>query len=514
MPDPSTAGSAVSDAPARGALTRLFLANTGANLILRVIAAAMSLWATAWVIEVYGTERFGLFALALQLSGLVGALAPGLAGAYTREIAALAGRGQTAALRAMVRLAGSWLAALGILLGGSLALFAWAGGVGLFRLPAPLIDEGRVIFALAGLLLTLRFAGNVFGDTLAGLQEYPRLAGVRAAAAIGGSVTTLLVARAAEPLWMVLGALAAVRAAEALILAAVTWRRLPAPAGEEPPARELLGSLWRIGAPLALMQLASLIFYQTDHVILGVMVSAEAVTAYHVTARLHNLVREFQGTLGSALMPLVAREAARGNRSAVEQVLYRGTRYHLALVLPVVGTAMIFSGDFLRIWLGAEWQRWALPAAVFVSYWAFAGLTNFPGQSAIAQAQVRRLSAIALVAAVLNLALSVALAPRFGVWGVVAGTLAGYALALPAQFRFVFPPLGIDAGRFLREVVLPVYPAALLAAGLMLALRRWLPPPSGVLTLLAEGAVSAVIFGGLLTLSAWWWPRRTAASSR
>ncbi|MDQ7088158.1 MAG: hypothetical protein Q9Q13_10005 [Acidobacteriota bacterium] len=239
MSDSPTAGSDPARSLPRGVLTRLFLRNTGANLALRVIAAAMGLWATAWVIRVYGNERFGLFALALQLSGLVGALAPGLAGAYTREIAALAGRGQTAALRALVRLATRWLGALGLFLGGALALFAWAGGVGLFRLPPSLLAEGRLIFALAGLLLALRFVGNVFGDTLAGLQEYPRLALVRGLAAIAGSVATLLVARAAGPLWLVLAALAGVRAAEAL-----AWPWWPDPACHAPrvPPHRLPGS--------------------------------------------------------------------------------------------------------------------------------------------------------------------------------------------------------------------------------------------------------------------------------
>lgn len=499
---PGPAGEAPAPPP-RGALTRLFLRNTAANLALRLVSAAMSLWATAWVIHVYGDERFGILALALQLSGLIGVLAPGVSGAYTREVAALSGQGRTAALRELVRLAGRYLAALGVVLGGLLLAFGLGGGAGLFRVTASAAAEGRWVFALAGVVLTIRWIGNVFGDTLAGLQEYPLLALVRGSAATAGSVVTLLVAFRAAPLWAILAGLAVVRLGETLLLALAARQRLPPPGDDPlPPRQELLTPLLHVGGFLALMQVASLIFYQTDHLVLGVLVSAPAVTAYHVTARLHNLVREFQGTLGSALMPLIAREAAGGNEAAVEQVLYRGTRYHLALVLPVVGTAMLFSGDFLRIWLGPPWERWGPLAAIFVSYYCVALLTNFPVQTAIARARVAAPASIALCCAVVNLGLSMALAPRYGVAGVIAGTLAGYALALPLQWWIVFPKLGIRTGRFLREVVLPVYPAALLAGGGLFLLRRWVPAPVTLIELLAQGAVSGAVFTLALGLTA------------
>ena len=88
-----------------------------------------------------------------------------------------------------------------------------------------------------------------------------------------------------------------------------------------------------------------------------------------------------------------------------------------------------------------------------------------------------------------SLGASLVLVRMWGIAGVIAGTLLAYALALPAQFALLFPRLGISRRRFAREVLSPVYSVAVPAGVLWWLALRWLPEPSGVLSLCAAGAL-------------------------
>jgi hypothetical protein len=150
-------------------------------------------------------------------------------------------------------------------------------------------------------------------------------------------------------------------------------------------------------------------------------------------------------------------------------------------------------------------------------------LTTFAGQVALGRGQAAILGKIALGSAVVNLVVGVTLVRRFGVGGVVAGTVAAYLFGVPAQVLLLFPRLGIDGKRFLRETVLPVYgPLVPLGCVLWLLLGQ-LPPVTGVVDLLLRAAVSCA----LLWAPLWWTvleprdrrrilarlaPRRTVAS--
>ncbi len=487
MPLPSPAA-----APGtQGELTRRYLVNTAANGLLRAASALAGLWAARALVDSLGATGFGLVALSSSLAGYLAFLGLGLPAGLVRQVADYRGRGLDARLRSLVGITLRLVAGIGLAASLLLVLFALGGGLSLLALPPGAERLARMVMLATAAVVFLSWPLSVFSATLTGLQRFPALNAISGVAALASAGVSVAVARAGGTAAGVVLATGAVMVAAGLAQAALVRRALPASAREERPpgAREEIRPLLAFGVWALALELAALLIYQTDQVLLGVFVSVESLTAYYVVARLHNLIREGNGVLGAALFPLIAEEEGRGNPAAAEQAFYRGTRYCASIVAPATLAALLLAKPFLLVWMGPAFVRLAPLAQAFASYWLVAVLTSTAAQVALGRGESALLGKIALGTAIVNLVVSLALVRPWGIAGVIAGTLVAYALAIPVQLALLFPRLGIARRRFLTEVIRPVYGVLLPAGGLLWLLLRWLPSPTGILALLAEGAL-------------------------
>ena len=458
-----------------GTLTRRYAGSAASTLLLRVVSALVGLWSTRQLVDALGDASFGLVALAWSALGLAAFAGLGLPAGITRAVADLRGRGEVEQVRPLLRATSRWFAGVGLAVGAALALFALAGGVGVLAIPGDLVATATGVLLVAGAGSVLTWPLGAYPAALAGMQRYGVLGITGGVTAIAAALAGVGVARAgggpAGVLAAALGTGIVGGAAQAWIVERSLRRSATAP----PPSRASLRELLRFGAGVLALELAAVLIYGTDQILLGVVVSLESVAAYAVASRLHTLVREAHGAMVAALFPILAEERGRGNPAAAEQAIYRGTRYAAGLVVPGALACVLLSGAFVESWMGPSFA-WVGPiSAAFVGYWLVAPFTGVLAQVALGSGEAGLLGRIALAAAVVNVVVSLALVRRWGVGGVVAGTLVAYALAIPAQVVLLFPRLGVDRRRFLREAVLPVaacvVPAAILATVLLASTR-------------------------------------------
>ncbi len=482
-------------------LTRRYLGNTFANLLLKVASSLAGLWAARELVRSLGMAEFGFVTLASALAGYLSFLGLGLPAGLVRQVADLKGRGQEVRLRRLVRLAFFLFCGIGVVGAALVALFDALGGLALLAIPPDTHGAARAAILATAVVLLVSWPLSVFSATLTGLQRIPALNAVQGGAALVSAAVSVWVAKRGAGAGGVVLATGSVLAVSGLAQALLVRRALP-PARAEMPrdshARDELRPLLSFGAWVLALEVASLLIYQTDQVILAVFVSAESLTVYYVAARLHNLVRETNGILSAALFPMIAEEHSRGNPAAAEQAIYRGTRYGVAVIVPATLAAIFLAAPFLRVWMGEGFVPLAPLAQVFVSYWLVASLTTVTGQVALGIGESALLGKIAIAAAIVNLGASLVLVRTWGIAGVIAGTLLAYSLALPAQFVLLFPRLGISRLRFAREVLWPVYSVTIPAGAFWWLVLRWLPEPRSVLSISATGAlIVGSCWGGL-----------------
>jgi O-antigen/teichoic acid export membrane protein len=186
-----------------------------------------------------------------------------------------------------------------------------------------------------------------------------------------------------------------------------------------------------------------------------------------------------------------SRYAAERDERRLRELVVRGTRYTLALFVPLCVTLMVMAEPILEVWLGQRYGDGSAALAIIVSYWLlYGGLVVTPG-FLVGAGRAREVALIVLVVAGANLILSLILTPELGLEGPALATAVPFVVAFPAMLRVGLLASGAALGDLARRAWLPAYGAGLVLAAALVGLRLAADP--GTLP-----AVLAVAGGGVL----------------
>ena len=221
--------------------------------------------------------------------------------------------------------------------------------------------------------------------------------------------------------------------------------------------------------------------------------------------RAHNLLYALGGALAVPVVPTASRYVAGGEEHRLRELALRGTRYTLALFVPLSVTLMVLAEPILEVWLGDRYGGGATALAILVSYWLlYGGLVVTPG-FLVGAGRARTAGLVFACAAVLNLALSLVLTPELGIEGPALGTAIPFFLAFPLLLRAGLSASGAPLRELARRAWLPSYSLGLVLAGVLVAVRLGLEPESlpAVLATAAGGVLAywAAFYGIVLSAS-------------
>lgn len=353
-------------------------------------------------------------------------------------------------------------------------------------------SQAQLGAVLLGAVVAIGWPTTIYRDALRARQLFVRSATIDMAAMVayaalvlgtafaGASLAVLICVSGTIPLLCGIGAGIAV------------WvRRLPFRFRAGLVTRHEAAAFARLAWYVSLTEIAGTIVYALDRVILGVFKSAATVGLYEGPVRAHNVLRALNGALSVTVLPTASRYFGEGDDRRLKELLVRGIRYTLALVVPMAVTGMVLATPLLEAWLGPKFGAAGLTMAILMSYWLVNGCTSVIQGIAIAGERANRLVPIAWSVAAANIALAIALVPWLGLEGVAIGTALPHFFAFPFLLRVVRQLVPVPLRELVGEAFLPAYS---LAAALALALagaRLALPLDSA-------GPVVAVALGGLL----------------
>lgn len=485
----------------RTSLRRRLVRNTFWNQLALGLRMLATLVVLRYVVTRAGPEQAGIYFLALSFTGYFGIVDAALSPPLVKLVAEFRAKGEPAEISAVFRAAHRIYVAGGMVAAAALILIAlWA--LPLLRIAPDLRAPATQTLWVAALTAALTTPLAAYDHVLRGCQRYDLVSFVSLGVSISSSLGQLAAAAYG------LGAPGLMSVTGACLLAGGLVSRWLA-RKEEPSVAIRAGSLrlaWRrlarFAGVLLAITLTDLFIYHLDRVLAAIFAGVQAVAIYEYAAALHKVPRDVHTMVVAAITPAASELEARGERAKLRQMVIEASRLVVAVTVPIAVSIVALSPSVASSWAPPEALA---PIAIYVSYWILNANTGVISNVLVGIGKLKLLLVYAYAVAVGNLLASIALARRFGVSGVVAGTTLTYLVGFPFALFFALRQIGVSVGAYLRRVFWPAYPIAAImgvvvfAAGLAIRQRH-----NFVLTVIAGalGVMGCYLAFGLIGVEA------------
>ena len=311
-----------------------------------------------------GVAELGAYGLVASLAGYLLVFRNSVAASAVRAMAAADGAERArmfstaAALYAAVGLAtGVLLALVGLVLAGTI-------------LEGELATEARLGALVLGAVTALGLTASVHLDALRAERVFVRAASVEICGVLAHLGVMLVLILGGARLGVVIGFSGGMPLMSGTLSAIVVRRTLAGLRLERAAVtRDRMAAIVPTAGYLLLAELSNLVIYALDRVILGAFGSARTVGLYEGPVRAHNLLYALGGALSVPTVPTASRYLADRDAQRLHGLAVRGSRYTLALFVPLCVTLMTLAQPLLEVWLGERYAGGGTALAILVSYW-------------------------------------------------------------------------------------------------------------------------------------------------
>ena len=387
---------------------------------------------TPFILARLGPATYGLWALVSSVIGYGALLDFGIGGAVIKYVAEYRARGALDEARALIATALQLYTALGVF-GALLAIVLAPFFPVLFRVSAQDSAIASQLVLLMGLTLGISLPCSTASAVLAGLQRYDlvnlfTLFWTLASAL--GTVIVLLVG------WGLLGMIAINLPIMLVLQLALirTLRRIEPELhfGWRGAERQLRRSVLAYSSSVFIIQAAGQLQTKTDEIVIGITLPVSAITPYSLARKLSEAAQIVANQFMKVLLPLASELHATDDRTRLRILYVLSTRLTLAIALPIACVLIFLSRSLLTLWVGPVYAGNAHLVVILTIASVFVTSQWPAGHILQGMALHRTLALMALANGSLNLVLSIALAPRFGLTGVAFATL------IPAVLESLF----------------------------------------------------------------------------
>lgn len=405
--------------------------------IKSVVALVSLLLVTPYIIHDVGTELYGVWALAAVIISYAQLSDFGLGESVVRHAAAFfEGRDETG-LNRLVNTVLILYLLLALILGG---LAWWSLPVvarSLLLIPDHLLNEAVLIFRWSVLIFFVNLVMGVFASLVVATQQIGYVTAVNIASTCLGAVGTFFF------IWQGFGlrGLVATNALVALFVAVtnlVLARQLfpglrlrPWLWVDRGMLRQIYTYSWKVQAA----NLAQLLVFQVDRILLSRFLGLEAVALYEIGSSIAAYARTFMTALFSPMLPAAAVLHLHADREQLAGLYRRACKFLVLLAIPFVLLVMALAPAFITLWVGPGFELAALTLQLLLPVYLVNVLT-VPGVfvlNGIGRPQFAMRAA--LCAGGINFLLCLLLVQWAGYFGLIAGV--ALSLVLAAGYFFV-----------------------------------------------------------------------------
>jgi O-antigen/teichoic acid export membrane protein len=404
------------------------------SILQKICSVAISAVSIPLAVRYLGPQQYGIWITISSMVVMLSVMDLGIANTLTNMISRSFAHGDMAAAQRYYATA-YWISTSIAIALGIICFLLWphVNWGALFKTTDPVLShEISICVAIAVTFFLLSLPLNLVNRVLSGFQQtqltnyFNMLSSIMGLAAILG----VMKFHGSLPMLMLMYSGALMAGTVVLNLWVNFWDRpwiLPKPTAVDAGSiRGLLSS----GMGFFLLQIAGLIVFNSDNLVISHYLGAVDVVPYSVTWKIAGYAAVLQASIFPSLWPAYAEAYERGDYEWVRKAFWTGTRLAMGAVAIAVTVLVIFGRPFIRWYAGPV----AVPSQVLlvaICGWTLL-CTGMQLEACFLAAinRVRLQGALSVIAAALNLAISIYLVTRIGSLGVVLGTILSYAIAL------------------------------------------------------------------------------------
>ncbi len=442
---------------------------TYVNLIISTI---IPLLYTPIMLRILGQGEYGVYSLSNSVVGYLGLLTFGMGAAVNRYITEYKVKGDKDLMQrciGMFIVMYSALAAVVCALGAILPQFAGEFfGEGLTQSE---IERLKILIVIMALSTAVSFPTSVFSSIVIVYERYIFRKILDCIFTIAAPVFNLIVLFAG----MASVGMAIVALVMQILTGIILWiyckRRLRVSASFKNMPFYLLKEIWKFSAFIFLSTIVDMLYWATDKVLIGAMVSSVAVAVYNIggtfTSMLSNMSAAISGVFGTRVTTMVVEERS---TSELSELLIRIGRLQYLIVSLVLSGYIVFGRQFILFWAGKGYEKAYYIGLLVMLPLAVPLIQNVAYNIIVAQKRHQFRAIVYAIIAVINVLATYLTIPKFGIIGAAVCTCAAYVLGQGIVMNiFYYKKIGLNIPMFWKNIIkMSIIPAVLCISFLIL----------------------------------------------
>jgi len=475
----------------RAKLTR----NTAATYGSTFLQMAIGFLLTPFLLHKLGNTYYGIWELIGSVIGYFLLLDLGLSAALSKYVAEYHAQHRDSELSMLCGTVFAVYLVLGVIAFVLVLVFSpWFAQV--FHIPPQDVKIATWVFVLSGFEFFILLPTSLFNAILVGYQRIDQLAFAGSLALLIDTGLTVLVLSLGFSLVAV--AIVSITTTINLALLRLFFIKRSAPDLRFSPFlfhKEVARSIFGYSIAVFGVQLASMVLFRSDNVILGLFYPVSIIATYAVTIKLANILRQLSFPLGTALFPAYAEMHGIKDEARLRRLFLEGTK-GMNLMGIMISVFIIIAGiDVLVLWVGPEYRRQGPVLYTMVIFAYLFAVASVSSRYLIGTGQARARAYIAIPDLLANLTLCILFTYLWGQFGVALGNLVSlFMVECLIMIPFSCRKLGIPLKQYFEASLLPALWPALLMSAYLIIFRLTLPITNWPIAFFSFGS-STLVFG-------------------
>jgi len=454
---------------------RLVFVNSFSAVAAKVLNIAILLWLYQYLLKRISTEEYALYPVLMSLIMFLPLLSTIFIGGLARYVVEAYATGDEQRATQIVSTMSVMLVCAGlVVLTGGLVFARYVDSV--LTIAPERVWDARIMMSLLVLGFVIQMILTPFQVGLYARQKFVliNLIALFTQLLRIGILFMLLFGVSTRVLWVVVASVTS-ETCGIIVMVLISRRIAPALVFRLSEIRwSIAREVTSFGGWSSVAQLAGIIRLSADPIILNKLATSLDVTCFHLGSMPFRQIQQFSSVAQGPMMPALTAMHAIESKDRLRNAYLRGGRYGLWVTLLLSIPMMVYSREFITLWIGEKFLTAAVVIILLLATYPVVYGNVMMANIAIAMVKIRSLAIRVLLIQILNLVLTLYLVGVRGM-GAVGSALSTFLVMLfvwpVVNCRFALRLADTSFNRWLQETILPGWLPGLAAAMVWIILK-------------------------------------------